>query len=90
MVKAHDVRTGRGDTAARARRRILEIANDGKRSPIMKCVQLQASMEHALKALTIARGERVKHKHTLNELWDDVEQAGKRFGRPETDGPWTC
>jgi predicted nucleotidyltransferase/HEPN domain-containing protein len=54
-----------------------EIANDGKRSPIMKCVQLQASMEHALKALTIARGERVKHKHTLNELWDDVEQAGE-------------
>ena len=54
-----------------------EIANDGKRSPIMKCVQLQASMEHALKALTIARGERVQHKHTLNDLWDDVEQAGE-------------
>ena len=54
-----------------------EIANDGQRSPIMKCVQLQASMEHALEALTIARGERVKHKHTLNDLWDDVEQAGE-------------
>ena len=54
-----------------------EIANDGKRSPIMKCVQLQASMEHALKALTIAQGQRVKHKHPLNELWDDVEQAGE-------------
>ena len=54
-----------------------EIANDGRRSPIMRCVQLQASMEHALKALTIACGERVKHKHTLNELWDDVEQAGE-------------
>ena len=54
-----------------------EIANDPKRSPIMRCVQLQASLEHALKALTIALGERVKHKHTLNALWDDVERAGE-------------
>ena len=43
----------------------------------MRCVQLQASMEHALKALTIAQGRRVKHKHSLNELWDEVERHGE-------------
>ena len=52
----------------------------------MKCVQLQASMEHALKALTVACGERVQHKHTLNELWDDVEQAGETI-RATRDRP---
>lgn len=54
-----------------------EMASDDRRSPTMRCVQLQACMEHALKALTIALGRRVKHKHTLNDLWDEVERAGE-------------
>ena len=55
------------------------IAREPYVTSSMKCIQLQASMEHALKALTIAQGERVKHKHTLNELWDDVENRGERI-----------
>ena len=55
------------------------FAQDPETTPSMRCIQLQASMEHALKALIIAQGERVRHKHTLNDLWDDVEQRGERI-----------
>lgn len=56
------------------------FAQDAETTSAMRCIQLQASMEHALKALSIARGERVRHKHTLNELWDDVEGHGEAIG----------
>lgn len=55
------------------------FAQDPETTPSMKCIQLQASMEHALKALIIAQGARVRHKHTLNDLWHDVEQRGERI-----------
>ena len=57
-----------------------EIANHPDVIPRHKCRELQLSMEYALKALTIAQGERVEHKHTLNELWDAVEARGERIG----------
>ena len=56
------------------------FAQDAETTSSMRCIQLQASMEHALKALSIALGERVRHKHTLNELWDDVEGHGEDIG----------
>ena len=55
------------------------FANDEETPPRVRCIQLQATMEHALKALCIAQGERVEHKHTLNELWDDVQAGGEEI-----------
>ena len=52
-------------------------ANEDYSGPIDSCQQLQQCMEFALKAIKIAQGERVKHKHNLNELWDDIEQRGE-------------
>ena len=54
-------------------------ANDKRTSTRSRCRQLQSAMEYALKALTVAQGRRVKHKHDLNELWDDVERHGERI-----------
>ena len=56
-----------------------KFANDPDAIPRHKCRELQLSMEYALKALAIAQGERVEHKHTLNELWDDVEARGEQI-----------
>ena len=56
-----------------------KFANDPDAIPRHKCRELQLSMEYALKALTIAQGERVEHKHTLNELWNDVEARGEQI-----------
>ena len=45
--------------------------------PRHRCRELHASIEYALKGLTVAQGARVEHKHTLNELWDDLEARGE-------------
>lgn len=54
-------------------------ANDHRTSTRSRCRQLQSAMEYALKALTIAQGRRVRHKHDLNDLWDEVERHGERI-----------
>ena len=54
-------------------------ANEHRTSTRSRCRQLQSAMEYALKALTIAQGRRVKHKHDLNELWEEVERHGERI-----------
>ena len=41
--------------------------------PADKCEFLQEAMEHALKALIIANGRRVEHRHELNNLWKQAE-----------------
>ena len=47
--------------------------------PVDKCEALQASMERALKALIVAQGQRVEHRHDLKRLWDQAEQAGEKL-----------
>ena len=47
--------------------------------PVDKCEALQASMERALKALIVAQGQRVEHRHDLKKLWDQAEQAGEKL-----------
>ena len=49
------------------------------RHPVDKCEMLQASMARALKALIIAQGQRVRHRHDLNALWEEAEAHGERI-----------
>lgn len=52
--------------------------------PVDKCENLQASMERALKALIVAQGRRVRHRHDLWKLWNEVEQHGESIqARPD-------
>ena len=44
-----------------------------------RCEHRQQAFEHALKGLTTAQGERVKHGHSLSALWDRAESAGERI-----------
>ena len=41
-----------------------------------KCEYLQRSIEYAFKALIVADGRRVEHRHELDKLWDQAEAAG--------------
>ena len=50
---------------------------DREEHPVDKCENLQASMERALKALIVAQGRRVRHRHDLWKLWNEVEQHGE-------------
>ncbi len=54
-------------------------ANQEDAHPIDKCEDLQVSMEQALKALIVAQGRHVEHKHDLNQLWDQAESYGERM-----------
>ena len=45
-----------------------------RRHPADKCEFLQRTLEYALKALVIAKGQRVNHVHDLNDLWDQAEK----------------
>lgn len=45
--------------------------------PVDKCENLQAAMERMLKALIVARGQRVRHRHDLRELWVEAEGHGE-------------
>lgn len=45
--------------------------------PVDKCENLQAAMERMLKALIVARGQRVEHRHDLRELWAEAEEHGE-------------
>lgn len=45
--------------------------------PVDKCENLQAAMERLLKALIVARGQRVEHRHDLRELWTEAEEHGE-------------
>ena len=52
--------------------------------PVDKCENLQAAMERALKALIVAQGRRVRHRHDLRKLWNEVEQHGESIqARPD-------
>ena len=48
--------------------------------PADKCEYLQRSMEYAFKALITADGRRVKHRHDLNNLWQEAEATGESIG----------
>ena len=53
--------------------------------PVDKCENLQAAMERMLKALIVAHGQRVKHRHDLRELWAEAEGHGESIpARPDT------
>ena len=43
--------------------------------PVDKCEYLQRSIEYSFKALIVADGQRVEHRHELDELWDQAETA---------------
>ena len=45
--------------------------------PVDKCENLQAAMERMLKALIVAGGQRVRHRHDLRELWAEAEEHGE-------------
>ncbi|MCY4029717.1 MAG: HEPN domain-containing protein [Acidobacteria bacterium] len=52
--------------------------------PVDKCENLQAAMERMLKALIVARGHRVRHRHDLRELWAEAEGHGESIpARPD-------
>ena len=44
--------------------------------PRDRCKNLHESIEHALKAIIVADGRRVEHRHELDKLWDQAEAAG--------------
>ena len=45
--------------------------------PVDKCEYLQRSIEYSFKALIVADGRRVEHRHKLDKLWDQAEKAGE-------------
>ena len=52
--------------------------------PVDTCENLQAAMERMLKALIVARGRRVRHRHDLRELWAEAEGHGESIpARPD-------
>ena len=55
----------------------LAVAEDPDRLPVVRCVNLQESLERSLKALVSAQGVRVEHTHNLNKLWDQAEKCGE-------------
>ena len=56
-----------------------KMADDPQRLPATRCIQLQTCMEYGLKALIIAQGRRVPHKHDLDALWTEAEKTGERI-----------
>ena len=44
-----------------------------------KCSSLAAALERALKALIVAAGQRVAHRHGLEKLWTEAEEVGGRL-----------
>ena len=52
--------------------------------PVDKCENLQAAMERMLKALIVAQGRRVEHRHDLRALWAEAEGQGETIAaRPD-------
>lgn len=47
--------------------------------PVDKCEALQASIERTLKALIVAQGQRVEHRHNLTKLWQQAESGGEKL-----------
>ena len=45
--------------------------------PVDRCKNLHESIEHAFKAIIVADGRRVEHRHELDKLWDQAEAAGE-------------
>ena len=60
-------------------------ANTPQTHPADRCEYLQASMEQALKGLTIAQGRQITHSHNLNVLWDDAEKDGEKIAATRND-----
>ena len=54
-------------------------ANTPQTHPADRCEYLQASLEQALKGLTIAQGRQIVHSHNLNVLWDEAEKDGEKI-----------
>ena len=46
--------------------------------PKDRCKNLHESMEHAFKAIIVADGRRIEHRHELDKLWDQAEATGER------------
>ena len=61
------------------------IANTPQTHPADRCENLQASLEQALKGLTVAQGRQVEHSHKLKALWDDAERDGERIAATRND-----
>ena len=45
--------------------------------PEDRCKNLHESIEYAFKALIVADGRRVEHRHELDKLWDQAEATGE-------------
>ena len=66
-----------------ARDRIRRFATDEK--DIHKCESLVDALERALKALIVASGRRVAHRHGLDKLWTQAEAITGRLPAGMTD-----
>ena len=63
-----------------ARQRLGRFETD--RLDLYKCESLADALERALKALIVAGGQRVAHRHGLDKLWNQAEAiAGQLPGR---------
>ena len=60
-------------------------ANTPQTHPADRCEYLQASLEQALKGLTVAQGRQVEHSHKLKALWDEAERDGERIAATRND-----
>ena len=49
------------------------------RKDVHKCESLADALERALKAIIVAGGERVAHRHELDELWKQAEKIGGKL-----------
>ncbi len=60
-----------------ARDRLERFETDKK--DLHKCESLVDAIERALKALIVAGGQRVAHRHELDKLWNQAEAIAGRF-----------
>ena len=60
-------------------------ANTPQTHPADRCEYLQASLEQALKGLTVAQGRQVEHSHKLKALWDEAERDAERIAATRND-----
>ena len=55
----------------------LKFAEDEENEPVIRCKNLQSSLEYALKAIIAAQGMRVVRTHNLVEMWKQAESRGE-------------
>ena len=58
----------------------LKFAEDEENEPVIRCKNLQSSLEYALKAIIAAQGMRVVHTRSLVAMWNQAESRGETIG----------